>query len=137
MIVENFEEVEKRLKIAFSVSLDSELAKILGMSKASYSKRKKANAIPYESIIIECVKRQISSDWIFGNKVSDASTPTIINGDTISVNAGHGNQISINNKNFPDLDEAADIVKNLHFAPKPFLDMLLEKLYQFKKMTKI
>jgi hypothetical protein len=108
------------------------------MSKASYSKRKKANAIPYDEISIARIKQQISLNWLFDNNalIPAVSASTIVGDNSINVNIGDGNQITIGAKDFADAGEAAEIVKNLRFAPKPYLDALLEKLRQFRDLAK-
>jgi hypothetical protein len=100
-----------------------------------YSRRKAQGAIPYDEIIAFCNAQNISLDLIFGNGANTQKS-TII-GDAINVNigSGDGNTITIGARDFADASEATEIVKNLRFAPKPYLDEILSKLRKFRAIA--
>lgn len=55
--MENFIDISNRLKTALSVSMDKDIAEILGISKYSFAERKKRNSFPEKELEILAAKR--------------------------------------------------------------------------------
>jgi hypothetical protein len=60
-----------RLKEALEVDSYAELGRLIGLSTSAYANRKRADSIPYESIIPLAHSRSVSLDWLmFGESVA-------------------------------------------------------------------
>lgn len=66
-----FSEVIDRLKSKLGIIEDQVLAKMMGMSPASFSERRTRESIPYEKIITICREHGISSDYIFSGNAEE------------------------------------------------------------------
>lgn len=60
----NFDAVAERLKQAFKVRTDGELAGLLGISVTSYSNRKRSGSIPFEEICRAFITRRMNINWV-------------------------------------------------------------------------
>ncbi|MDR1911607.1 MAG: helix-turn-helix domain containing protein [Helicobacteraceae bacterium] len=145
-----FKKITQKLKNRLSFVTDKELYEALGMTKSRFNGRKGLNSIPYEEIIILCIKRDISLDWLFDNKITDgAGASTSINnlnsgvsvsngaitGD-IHFNGGEKIITTLNPDDFAAPQTAAEVVENLKYCPKPFIDELHNKVQAFKTIAK-
>lgn len=83
-----FSEVINRLKKELMIQMKSEkwmedqdLAKIFGMTPASFSERRTRESLPYEKIITICRERGISSDHVFSGHAKEFNAKIIFDGD--------------------------------------------------------
>lgn len=83
-----FSEVINRLKKELMIQMkseewmeDQELAKIFGMTPASFSERRTRESLPYEKIINLCRERGISPDHIFSGHAKELNAKIIFDGD--------------------------------------------------------
>ena len=133
MNVSDFTTVEQRLKARLGITKDTEYAKALGLGRGAYATRKSNGSIPYQHIIALCAQQQISLDWLFFNNQQQGS----VMGTNAIININGHQQIQLGGKDFADTKEVLEIVECLRFAPKPFLDGLLNKLRQFRDMAQL
>lgn len=66
-----------RLKEALGVSSYAELGRLIGLTTSAYANRKRADSIPYETIIPLAKAHKVSIDWlIFGESHAPANVET-------------------------------------------------------------
>jgi len=58
-------DIVQRFKEKFEISKDTEIADNLGVSPASFFNYKKNDTLPFEKIVLACIKKNISLDSIF------------------------------------------------------------------------
>jgi hypothetical protein len=131
----DFASVEKRLKSKLQITEDQELAACLGIQKSTYTGRKKRKSLPLTEIILLCKSRQISLDWLFDNQVS-AIPSTIIGDNATNVSIGDHSPIVIGTSEHTTAGEFADIIRDLPYASKPFLNALRDRLRKFRELAK-
>ena len=68
--MDNFSEIINRIKNNFGCSSESDVAKLIGISKHALSNHKSRGSIPYEALFTFCLKENISFDWLFTGKQS-------------------------------------------------------------------
>lgn len=68
----SFALVMERLKTAFELSTDRELAQMLGMSTSNFANRKRADSIPYELLVPLCFSLSVNIDWVCTGRGSPA-----------------------------------------------------------------
>ncbi len=69
----DFKEITERIKDIISGEVDgkvtdSNVAKVLGFTQTGFASRKLRNSLPYEEIILFCVERNISINWLLFNQ---------------------------------------------------------------------
>lgn len=63
-IVEIFEDVISRAKLALKVNSDAELAELLGMTPTAFSNRKRTKSVPYERLNAALSSRNVDLKWV-------------------------------------------------------------------------
>lgn len=71
------ESVLTRLKLAFRVEDDKELAEIIEITPSAISACRKRGGLPLRKLIAKIVETEgeVSLDWIFGNSKSNVARP--------------------------------------------------------------
>lgn len=111
--MKNFIDITNRLKTELSISLDKEIAELLGMSKFSFAERKKRDSFPVHQLtefVLTHPELDLDLDYILGN----IKTPK----------EKKGVEIVVNPSARDEFDEEMEVE---HLTPK---EVLLVKYYR-------
>lgn len=98
----NYADVMDRFKNKMGIKSDADVCRLFGISTAALSDRKRRGAIPFESIIENCIKNGVSTDYIFTGKSDEMTGQILYECDMSKVD--HDKMIAI-----PYIDTLADI----------------------------
>jgi len=115
-----------RLKKIYEVRTDTDLAKALQKDKNTVCVWKRRGAIPSDVFMKVSLDESISIDWLINGSGKKEITPL----DEIS------EKISLVDGLLSD-ERSIKIVQLLPYAPKEFLDQIITRLEEFKKLSKI
>lgn len=115
-----------RLKKVYDVRTDTALATKLEKDKNTVSVWKRRESVPMEVLKSVSIKENVSLDWLSSGKGAMKITSSGELLDTVSMLGGL----------FSD-ERSIKIVQLLPYAPKEFLDQLVERLEAFKKLSSI
>ena len=76
MANKELEQIIEKIKRTFNVYQDQEVAKLLGISRASLANHKTRNTVPYKEIISLCSKNKQPLDSILGTKSPKGESKT-------------------------------------------------------------
>lgn len=116
----------KRIKKVYDIHTDKAVGDKLGKDKNTISGWKKRGNIPTDVFKKISIDESVSMDWLSTGKGSMRSTSSGEMLDTVSMLGGL----------FSD-ERSIKIVQLLPYAPKEFLDQLVERLETFKKLSSI
>lgn len=124
--MQNVADQVERLKKVFRVKTDVALAEKLGKDKNTVSVWRRRNSIPLDVFRKVSVDESVSLDWL----VSGVGSMELQSADQTL------NEISLISGLLSD-NRSIRIVELLPFAPKEFIDQVISRLEEFKKLSQL
>lgn len=116
----------ERLKKIYNLKTDTALAERIGKDKNTVSVWKRRQSIPLEVLKRISDEENISMEWLVSGTGAMKKVTAGEALDTISMMEGL----------FSD-DRSVRIVKLLRYAPKEFVDQIIERLEEFKRLSQL
>lgn len=124
--MQNVADQVERLKKVFHVKTDVALAEKLGKDKNTVSVWRRRNSIPQNVFRKVSVDESVSMDWL----VSGVGSMELQSADQTL------NEISLISGLLSD-NRSIRIVELLPYAPKEFIDQVISRLEEFKKLSQL